>query len=73
MADKMINEQQATELAQSILKQQYDKGLKTGIYIASAIVNEKLNNKSKSLAERVNDVKKYCRVAIDQKEKFVEE
>lgn len=69
----MINEQQATELAQSILKQQYDKGLKTGIYIASAIVNEKLNNKSKSLAERVNDVKKYCRVAIDQKEKFVEE
>lgn len=72
MADK-INEQQATELAQSILKQQYDKGLKAGIYIASAIVNEKLNNKDKSLAERVNDVKKYCRVAIDQKEKFVEE
>ena len=68
-----LNEQQATELAQSILKQQYDKGLKAGIYIASAIVNEKLNNKDKSLAERVNDVKKYCRVAINQKEKFVKE
>ena len=68
-----LNEQQATELAQSILQQQYSKGLKAGLYIASSVVNEKLNNKSKSLAERVNDVKKYCRVAIDQKEKFVEE
>lgn len=68
-----LNEQQATELAQSILQQQYNKGLKAGLYIASSVVNEKLNNKSKSLAERVNDVKKYCRVAIDQKEKFVEE
>lgn len=68
-----LNEQQATELAQSILKQQYDKGLKAGLYIASSVVNEKLDNKSKSLAERVNDVKKYCRVAIDQKDKFVEE
>ena len=68
-----LNEQQATELAQSILKQQYDKGLKAGLFIASSVVNKKLDNKSKSLAERVNDVKKYCRVAIDQKEKFVEE
>lgn len=68
-----LNEQQATELARSILQQQYNKGLKAGLYIASSVVNEKLNNKSKSLAERVNDVKKYCRVAIDQKEKFVEE
>lgn len=68
-----LNEQQATELAQSILQQQYNKGLKAGLYIASSVVNEKLNNKSKSLAERVNDVKKYCRVAIDQKENFVEE
>ena len=68
-----LNEQQATELAQSILQQQYNKGLKAGLYIANSVVNEKLNNKSKSLAERVNDVKKYCRVAIDQKEKFVEE
>lgn len=72
MADK-INEQQATELAQSILQQQYNKGLKAGLYIASSVVNEKLDNKSKSLAERVNDVKKYCRVAINQKEKFVKE
>ena len=68
-----LNEQQATELAQSILQQQYNKGLKAGLYIASSVVNEKLDNKSKSLAERVNDVKKYCRVAIDQKDKFVEE
>ena len=72
MADK-INEQQVTELAQSILQQQYNKGLKAGLYIASSVVNEKLDNKSKSLAERVNDVKKYCRVAINQKEKFVKE
>lgn len=72
MADK-INEQQATELAQSILQQQYKKGLKAGVYVASSIIYEKLNNKNRSLADRVNDVKKYCRVAIDQKEKFVEE
>lgn len=67
------NEQEAIELVKLISQQQYKKGLKVGVYVASSIIYEKLNNKNKSLAERVNDVKKYCRVAIDQKEKFVEE
>ena len=67
------NEQEVIELVKLISQQQYKKGLKAGVYVASSIIYEKLNNKNRSLADRVNDVKKYCRVAIDQKEKFVEE
>ena len=42
------------------------------IYAASKAVYDKLNDKSKPLTERIDNVNKYCNVAVKNKDKFLD-
>lgn len=59
-----LTKEQEKKLEQNIrteLKKQYNNGLKGGIAVASRVVLDMLNDSSKSLMDRVNSVKDYCR------------
>jgi hypothetical protein len=59
------------EAFKSELQKQYIRGLRVGILTVSKIVYDKLNDSSKPLMTRINDVKKYCKVPLDNNNKFV--
>ena len=48
------------EAFKSELQKQYIRGLRVGILTVSKIVYDKLNDSSKPLMTRINDVKKWC-------------
>ena len=62
----MTNEQEnkIEKLLKTELHKQYLRGIRVGIQTCSKVCLEKLNDNSKSLMKRINDIKKYCSVAI---------
>lgn len=46
------------------LQKQYLRGLRVGIKTASTVCLEKLNDSSKPLLKRIEDVKRYCAVSL---------
>lgn len=46
------------------LQKQYLRGLRVGIKTVSKVCLEKLNDNSKPLLKRIEDVKKYCSVSL---------
>lgn len=53
-------EKQLEELFKTKLKEQYNRGLHVGILSVSKVVLDKLNDSSKPLMKRIEDVKKFC-------------
>lgn len=62
----MTNEQETKlkELFRTELQKQFLRGIRVGIQTCSKVCLEKLNNSSKPLMKRIDDVKKYCAVAL---------
>ena len=63
--------QRAEDILVPLLKDARAQGIRIGILSCSKIVMEKLNDKSKSLIDRISDVKKFCNVAI-KNDKFLD-
>lgn len=53
-------EKQLEELFKVKLKEQYQRGLHVGILSVSKVVLDKLNDGSKPLMKRIEDIKKFC-------------
>lgn len=66
-ADKKLD-----DMLKDMLTKQYLKGMEAGAYAASKAVYDKLNDKSKPLTERIDNVNKYCNVAVKNKDKFLD-
>ena len=64
-------EKQLEELFKVKLKEQYNHGLHVGILSVSKVVLDKLNDNSKPLMKRIEDVKRFCKTPLS-KQKQVE-
>ena len=60
------------ELMRKALQEQYNRGLRVGVLAASQVVMEKLNDTSKTLVERIDEIRKYCSVAVNNRERFLQ-
>lgn len=62
----MTDEQnkQLENLFRTELQKQYIRGLRAGIKTASTVCLEKINDSSKPLLKRIEDVKRYCAVSL---------
>lgn len=60
------------DMLKDMITKQYLKGMKAGAYVISKVVYDKLNDKSKPLTERIDNVNKYCNVAVENKDKFLD-
>ena len=60
MTETNKQEEKFEELLKTKLNEQYNKGLHVGILSISKIILDKLNDNSKPLMKRINDVKKFC-------------
>lgn len=63
---------QLEELFKTKLQEQYNRGIKVGILTVSKIVSDKLNDKSVPFAKRIEDVKRFCKIAPSVEQKFNE-
>lgn len=63
-------EKQLEELFKTKLKEQYDRGLHVGILSVSKVVLDKLNDSSKPLMKRIEDVKKFCETPWNKQKKI---
>jgi hypothetical protein len=61
----------AEEILIPIIKNARAQGIRIGMLSCSKIVMDKLNDKSKSLIDRITDVKNFCNVAI-KNDKFLD-
>lgn len=64
-------ERQMRTLINTALTEQKQQGLKIGALAVSKIIMDKLNDTSKPLVERINDVKKYCMIATKNPSEFL--
>ena len=51
------------EKLQERLQEQYQRGIRVGIMTASKIVYDKLSDGSAPLMKRIEDVRKFCKIA----------
>lgn len=63
-------EKQLEELFKTKLKEQYNRGLHVGILSVSKVVLDKLNDSSKPLMKRIEDVKKFCSTPWNKQKKI---
>lgn len=63
-------EKQLEELFKVKLKEQYNRGLQVGILSVSKVVLDKLNDSSKPLMKRIEDVKKFCSTPWNRQKKI---
>lgn len=63
----MTNEEQVQleEVFKTHLETQFNRGIRVGIKSASSIILDKLKDTSKPILVRVNDVKRFCEVAVN--------
>ena len=66
-------EEEFEKIFRDHLQKQLNRGIKIGVLTNSRIVLDKLNDTSKSLEDRIEDVKKFCQVPLDNKEKFLDQ
>lgn len=60
------------ELFRTKLQEQYNRGIKVGILTVSKIVTDKLNDKSVPFMQRIEEVKRFCKIAPSVEQKFNE-
>lgn len=70
MAMTDAQEKQLEELFKTKLKEQYNRGLQVGILSVSKVVLDKLNDSSKPLMKRIEDVKKFCSTPWNKQKKI---
>lgn len=63
MAQNQINDFQ--EILKSTLQEQYNRGVQVGITAASQVIHKKINDTSKTLAERIIEVEKFCQISLN--------
>ena len=66
-----LQDEKIEKMIQDMLQKQYVKGIRVGTYTVSKIVYDKLNDKTKSLMGRINDVNKYVNVVVNNKDEFL--
>lgn len=64
MANTNEQERKFEELLRTKLQKQFSRGIRVGIQTCSKVCLEKLNDSSKPLMKRIDEVKKYCSVAL---------
>lgn len=64
-------ENRAEQIIRPLLEKQRAQGIRIGILTASKVVMEHLNDTSKPLLKRIEAVKKFCRVAMKDEDKFL--
>ena len=64
-------EQKIEQVFRENLQRAYNNGLRVGVYTASKIVLDKLNDTSKPLMKRIRDVQNYCNVPLKNEDKFL--
>lgn len=69
--DTENSEKKIEALLKEAMDSSYKRGLLAGVYTASKVVSDILNDKSKPLMARIERVKNYCKVSVNNKEKFV--
>ena len=60
------------ELFKEKLQEQYNRGIRVGILTVSKIVSDKLNDSSIPFAKRIDEVKRFCKIAPGIEQKFNE-
>lgn len=60
------------ELFKEKLQEQYNRGIRVGILTVSKIVSDKLNDSSIPFAKRIDEVKRFCKIAPSVEQKFNE-
>ena len=70
----MTEEQNAQleELFKEKLREQYNKGIQVGILSISKIITDKLKDSSIPLPKRLEEIKRFCRIAPSVEQKFDE-
>lgn len=63
----MTNEEQVQleEVFKTHLEKQFNKGIRVGLKSASSIILDKLKDTSKPILVRVNDIKRFCEIAVN--------
>lgn len=69
--DKAKKEQEYENIVRSALQKQRVQGIRIGMLACSKIVMEKLNDTSKPLMQRFDEVKKFCSVAMKDESTFL--
>ena len=60
------------ELFRNKLQEQYNRGIRVGVMTVSKIVTDKLNDKSIPFMQRIEDVKRFCKIAPSVEQKYDE-
>lgn len=63
---------QLEELFKAKLQEQYNRGIRVGILTVSKIVSDKLNDSSIPFAKRIEEVKRFCKIAPNVEQKYNE-
>lgn len=64
-------ENRAEQIIRPLMEKQRAQGIRIGMLAASKAVMEHLNDTSKPLLKRIEAVKKFCRVAMKDEDKFL--
>ena len=57
------------EIAKKKFSEVYNSGMRVGILTVSKVVLDKLNDSSKPLMKRINEVKKFCETPLNNDKK----
>ena len=69
--NKAKKEQEYEDIVRAALQKQRTQGIRIGMLACSKIVMEKLNDTSKSLVQRIDEIKKFCGVAMKDEKMFL--
>ena len=64
--NKLAEEKDIEEIIKTKLNETYQNGLATGCKAMCKVILDKLQNKNKSVPERLNDVIKFCNVSLGE-------
>ena len=70
-SNKESFESRAEQIIRPLMEIQRAQGIRIGMLAASKAVMEHLNDTSKPLLKRIEAVKKFCRVAMKDEDKFL--
>lgn len=69
-----MTEKQENKMLKTIkenLEKQRNGGIQIGIIAASKVIYDKLNDTSKSLLDRVEDVKRFCKISLNKEKEII--
>ena len=70
LEEKQLGEQQFKDKLKSTIDEKYNEGVFVGALSVSKIILEKLNDNSKPLAKRINEIKRFCEIPLNKQKKI---